>query len=103
MSVCELDKLLAQYEENDRRIKKTLQKKYGLAIQWRKDNDSFYILSKSAKKEGYQLTYFYKQTPQSDIFRVDYMDKDFIHELNINNCVEGWTRWLKLPHKLLVV
>ena len=87
--MCELDKSLMKYEEKEQNIKNTLHENYGLATQWKKDNDSFYILSKSAKKAGYQLSYFHKLIPQGDMFRVDYMDKDFIHELNINDCVEG--------------
>lgn len=86
MFTCELEKLAYEYEQSEKEINNILTTYNGLISQWEKDNQSYYILSKCAKKLGFQLTLFKNNTPIFDMIRTSCNDKDFIDELIINEC-----------------
>ena len=81
-----LERLAIEYDEKRNAIKDVLSNNKGKATQWIKNDRCFYILSKCAKKEGYQLTFFIDNEPISDKIRSQYLDRDFVEELAINEC-----------------
>lgn len=81
-----LDELLNQYDIKSNEVKHTLTENEGKTMLWIKNNRCFYILSKSAKKEGYQLTYFIDNKPVSDRIRINCLDDDIVNDLVINEC-----------------
>ena len=86
MFTCELEKLAYEYEQSEKEITNILIAGNGLISKWEKDNQSYYILSKCAKKSGFQLTLFKNDKPVFDMIRNTCCDKDFIDELVINEC-----------------
>jgi len=79
-----LEKLAMDYEIKTNQVKKILNDNYGKTMQWIKNERTFYILSISAKKSGYQLTYFLDDEPVSDRIRESFTDNDFIEELALS-------------------
>lgn len=57
----------------------------GKTTLWKKHNNDFFILSRSTKKNGYQLTCFVDNKPVSDRIRGSITHDDFINELVIND------------------
>lgn len=74
------------YDEKTSAVKEILNEHRENATLWIKNENSFYILSKSAKEEGYQLTYFINNEPISDKIRVDLLDCSIVEELALNDC-----------------
>lgn len=81
-----LDQLLQKDKDKSNEIQMILNKYKGHTLKWHKSDRCFYILSKSTKKEGFQLTYFINNKPVSDRIRSNYLDDDFIEDLVVNNC-----------------
>ena len=86
MFTCELEKLAYEYEQSEKEITNILIAGNGLISKWEKDNQSYYILSRCAKRSGFQLTLFKNNKPIFDMIRNICCDKDFIDELVINEC-----------------
>ena len=86
MFTCELEKLAYEYEQSEKEIINILIAGNGLISKWEKDNQSYYILSRCAKRSGFQLTLFRNDMPQFHMIRNTCCDKDFIDELVINEC-----------------
>lgn len=82
----DLYKIAEQGRKRRERIRKLLAEYRGKTMMWQRQDGSYFILSKSTKKEGYQLTYFLKDEPLSDMIRKDFCDDDFINELAIHRC-----------------
>ena len=81
-----LDQLLQEHETKTEEIKNILKRYKGKTLKWSKNDNCFYVLSKSAKENGFQLTYFINQEPVGDCIRNSYINNDFIERLTINNC-----------------
>lgn len=78
-----LDQLANEYDEKYSYVKSVLDK--SKTTLWKNKDDCFFILSPSAKKEGYQLTFFNNNSPISDQIRETPNHIDFINELIVNN------------------
>lgn len=81
----EFEKWAAEQDKKRNNIKSLLNHLKFIPSLWKKDDNSFYIVSKSAKKENsLQLTYFYKDQPISDIVRDINDISDIVEELYLS-------------------
>ena len=81
-----LEDYLSIHESKTARVKDTLTAYEGCSMLWQKTDTSFYILSKSVKEEGFQLTYFFNNEPISDKIRDHFLHRDIVEELALNDC-----------------
>lgn len=85
MLTCEFEQLAIQYDTTYNQIHSLLSHLSSIPSIWRKDDQSYYIVSISAKRlNTMQLTLFRNNVPVFDMLRSDF--KDFSHELTINEC-----------------
>jgi hypothetical protein len=85
MLVCEFENLALEYDNKYNEIHNLLTHLGSIPSIWKKDKNTFFIISKSAKQPNkMQLTQFNNNVPIFDMIRSDF--KDFTHELVINDC-----------------
>lgn len=88
LSPTEFQQWLQADETNRKQIamvlNKCIYKGHVIPTKWKKDTNSFYLVTQSAKRENtIQLTLFINNIPTFDMLRSDF--KDIIEELHYNN------------------